>query len=410
MEEREITQPMLPDDLQFKNYGDAPQRVSPRTQSSHSSPLIKRTEDTESSPRDSNSTRRDAQVKVEKNESDRDLVGNESFSPSNSSSLNQNPPSSSSPPPPSSPPSITPSNTNENAQQTQNESNSSSNLNGNSNESNGNNEENRPRAAPLANPNADDGMFRIVMFQNMMNRWRGAIIFTTLYYIVIIIPMIVILALEWNKASVCRKPLREWLLVLAIHHAIMIFINFITMVRMPRTIQSRAVQTRRVPKVVGLYIFARCLDFLWFIWFLLGASWTFTSQCNDVVPRMWGLGVALFVFHVIIFISCCCCSTIGLLVVITNQGGNAVSAATKSQIRSLKTQKYDPTKSNIKAEDAVCAVCIENYEEGDTLRYLPCMHHFHSACVDTWLMRNKTCPLCKQLIDVERVEDEPTTV
>ena len=30
---------------------------------------------------------------------------------------------------------------------------------------------------------------------------------------------------------------------------------------------------------------------------------------------------------------------------------------------------------------------------------LPCMHIYHSECIDKWLMINKVCPICLQRID-----------
>ncbi|CAI0446039.1 unnamed protein product [Linum tenue] len=43
-----------------------------------------------------------------------------------------------------------------------------------------------------------------------------------------------------------------------------------------------------------------------------------------------------------------------------------------------------------------CAVCLSKFEPNDQLRLLPlCCHAFHSACIDTWLLSNQTCPLCR---------------
>lgn len=45
-----------------------------------------------------------------------------------------------------------------------------------------------------------------------------------------------------------------------------------------------------------------------------------------------------------------------------------------------------------------CSICIDNYEFGEELRFLPCNHGFHQTCVDKWLLMNNKCPLCKTLI------------
>jgi len=46
--------------------------------------------------------------------------------------------------------------------------------------------------------------------------------------------------------------------------------------------------------------------------------------------------------------------------------------------------------------DTSCVVCCETIEEGDNVRVLPCLHRFHVSCVDKWLVRSRTCPVCKQ--------------
>ncbi|XP_010678730.2 RING-H2 finger protein ATL47 [Beta vulgaris subsp. vulgaris] len=43
-----------------------------------------------------------------------------------------------------------------------------------------------------------------------------------------------------------------------------------------------------------------------------------------------------------------------------------------------------------------CAVCLCEFCEQDKLRLLPlCSHAFHISCIDTWLLSNSTCPLCR---------------
>ena len=43
-----------------------------------------------------------------------------------------------------------------------------------------------------------------------------------------------------------------------------------------------------------------------------------------------------------------------------------------------------------------CAVCLCEFSENDQLRLLVmCSHAFHIHCIDTWLLSNSTCPLCR---------------
>lgn len=51
-----------------------------------------------------------------------------------------------------------------------------------------------------------------------------------------------------------------------------------------------------------------------------------------------------------------------------------------------------------KEEPFDCAVCFCVFDAaaGDELRLMPvCGHAFHLACIDTWLLSNSTCPLCR---------------
>ena len=56
-----------------------------------------------------------------------------------------------------------------------------------------------------------------------------------------------------------------------------------------------------------------------------------------------------------------------------------------------------------------CSICLDEYVEGERLRYLPCHHTFHAPCIHKWLTeRSATCPLCKiDLYEEEEEEEEP---
>lgn len=45
-----------------------------------------------------------------------------------------------------------------------------------------------------------------------------------------------------------------------------------------------------------------------------------------------------------------------------------------------------------------CQICLDHYEDGDSVRILPCMHSYHTDCIDVWLRQKANCPVCKSSI------------
>lgn len=51
--------------------------------------------------------------------------------------------------------------------------------------------------------------------------------------------------------------------------------------------------------------------------------------------------------------------------------------------------------STSQMEERKCMVCLEEFQGGENLRILPCLHRYHRSCVDRWLKENRHCPVCK---------------
>ena len=43
-----------------------------------------------------------------------------------------------------------------------------------------------------------------------------------------------------------------------------------------------------------------------------------------------------------------------------------------------------------------CSVCLDELNGDKIIKFLKCEHVFHSECVDSWLSRSASCPLCRE--------------
>ena len=100
------------------------------------------------------------------------------------------------------------------------------------------------------------------------------------------------------------------------------------------------------------------------------------------------------------------------LLALQQRVGNVNQGASEQRIDQLPTSKYNsgkPTSSSTSSssstesssndpdpnQDNTCSICMSEFEDGETIRRLPCFHAYHSSCIDQWLKQKAQCPVCR---------------
>lgn len=79
-------------------------------------------------------------------------------------------------------------------------------------------------------------------------------------------------------------------------------------------------------------------------------------------------------------------------------GEGGAKGASESFIEKLPCHTVTEDNRKDSAGDMICCtICLQELQQGETARSLPPCHHiFHMPCVDKWLMRHGSCPVCRQ--------------
>ncbi|XP_043700490.1 E3 ubiquitin-protein ligase ATL6-like [Telopea speciosissima] len=112
------------------------------------------------------------------------------------------------------------------------------------------------------------------------------------------------------------------------------------------------------------------------------------------------IGVFFILGFISIFISRCSlqgCESISLQ---SGEGGmsrRGNRGLDPAVIDIFPTFAYSYVKSHKLGKGALeCAACLNEFEDEDTIRLLSkCDHVFHLQCVDAWLFKRTTCPVCR---------------
>ena len=70
--------------------------------------------------------------------------------------------------------------------------------------------------------------------------------------------------------------------------------------------------------------------------------------------------------------------------------------ATGVTLNEIRTNTELHTIDSDSEREETCSICRGDYSDNNIVRIINvCEHKFHSSCLDNWLSRNRTCPLCR---------------
>ena len=93
---------------------------------------------------------------------------------------------------------------------------------------------------------------------------------------------------------------------------------------------------------------------------------------------------------------------VALLELLNGQRDHPVSKELLSDLPEIPIQNVNKLESDKKR----CNICFEDYNNGDYVLVLPCLHIYHTNCIKEWFNSNNTCPLCKSEITESKVYGE----
>ena len=72
---------------------------------------------------------------------------------------------------------------------------------------------------------------------------------------------------------------------------------------------------------------------------------------------------------------------------------NVQVGASEEQILALPSVKY---REEGEGKDQ-CTICLSEFEKGEELKMLGCLHKFHTDCIANWLKKKKECSVCRHV-------------
>ncbi|CAF1013783.1 unnamed protein product [Adineta ricciae] len=70
---------------------------------------------------------------------------------------------------------------------------------------------------------------------------------------------------------------------------------------------------------------------------------------------------------------------------------NLPEAKTSSSVTICLSSSPSDTEST-----SECSICLDTYRSGQEVSILSCSHEYHSSCIKEWMIKNRSCPMCRK--------------
>ncbi|KAH0485486.1 MAG: hypothetical protein KVP17_002060 [Porospora cf. gigantea B] len=77
-----------------------------------------------------------------------------------------------------------------------------------------------------------------------------------------------------------------------------------------------------------------------------------------------------------------------------------INANKGCELKALRKQSRLSVFQDLAGSEPECVVCADAFKSLDIVRVLNCGHAFHVDCIDVWLESKRTCPMCRQKMEL----------
>jgi len=239
--------------------------------------------------------------------------------------------------------------------------------------------------------------------------------------ILIAFPSCALLFVAWERSALCERPLRLWLLVVALLHLVQTPLRLCCyrwLTVGAKGVMRSAMQSGETAEQVSEDDHNQQLSALvsqivqtpaWRVnegvsavalgWLVVGAVWVGNASPTKECPEAYYLTVVVLATAGLrLFLSILSFRMIFRQGAMGETGGDSVA----TQPAPMTAERLGKLPS-IRCSDAYCtrksgsrcSVCLSDFQVGQDLRLLLCGHYFHTECVDPWLLKRCDCPLCR---------------